>query len=107
MATTSGSGSGPDGDGDRPDFSGGSDGPLSDEHPTVVTPNPPPDPPSASPSDDVLPEFQTRAQRRQAAQTFYDLLVLQNRGYVRLDQSAGAYEDLEITPRGPMLGPSS
>ena len=45
-------------------------------------------------------------QRRQAAQTFYDLLVLQNRGYVRLDQSAGAYEDLEITPRGPMLGPS-
>ena len=68
MATTSGSGSGPDGDGDRPDFSGGSDGPLSDEQPTVVTPIPPPVSPSASPSDDVLPEFQTRAQRRQAAQ---------------------------------------
>ena len=42
--------------------------------------------------------------RRQAAQTFYDLLVLQNRGYVQLDQSGeGAYGDLVIVPCGPLL----
>lgn len=43
-------------------------------------------------------------QRRSAAQTFYDLLVLQNRGYVQLEQR-NAYEDVEVIPAGPLVTP--
>ena len=41
--------------------------------------------------------------RRQAAQLFYDLLVLQNRGYVTLDQGSAPYADMDIQPCGPLL----
>ena len=44
--------------------------------------------------------------RRLAAQTFYDLLVLQNRGYVRLEQEGG-YADVGILPCAPLLMSSS
>lgn len=39
--------------------------------------------------------------RMRAAQTFYDLLVLQNRGFVRLNQPE-AYEDLGVLPLAPI-----
>ena len=44
--------------------------------------------------------------RMRAAQTFYDLLVLQNRGFVKLNQPE-AYEDLGVQPLGPIASAAS